>query len=385
MILHRVQFAQGTNKSNDIENEIGGEVLKLNGMNMGQVKRQNRTAILKYINAAGTASRKDIAKAMGLTAASLTQITAPMLAEGILVEIGTEDESKNVGRKKVLLGINNSYRYIISVNMEPRHMVIALSDMVGNAVELTDIPITDPDPEVVLETAVSQIQEMLQKHSAIAKLVAGVCVGIVGPVDKERGVSVRAYGIWDEEVPVCQYLKSRLSLPVILENNVYAFAGAELMFGIGRDYDNLLIIKWGPGVGSAIVIENKIYEGRNGKAAEIGHFIVRKEGALCSCGRRGCLQTLVSSEALMGKDNAYLEEALDLFANSVVNAMTVLAPNRVVLCGEMFRRGEMCAKFIERCKLYDSHYDETRILRSDLLERESYIGPVATFVQECIF
>ena len=66
-----------------------------------------------------------------------------------------------------------------------------------------------------------------------------------------------------------------------------AFAMAELLYGMGREYDNLLIIKWGPGVGSAIVIDDQLYEGRHGKAAELGHYIVERDGRLCGCGRQG--------------------------------------------------------------------------------------------------
>ena len=205
-------------------------------------------------------------------------------------------------------------------------------------------------------------------------------------------------------MPVCEILERQLGYPVVIENNVNAFAIAELMYGFGRKYDNLLVIKWGPGVGSTIIIDNKVYEGRHAKAAELGHFIVERDGAVCDCGRRGCLETKVSYKAMAAQkpfsQNAFgeayhkaktqgdaqvFDEAIDLFARTIVNSITILAPNRVVLCGRLFQDEEIRARLIEQCKQYDVGCDEKRIIYSVLAEKEDYIGPVAAFVQEEIF
>lgn len=185
-----------------------------------------------------------------------------------------------------------------------------------------------------------------------------------------------------------------------------------------------MFVKWGPGVGSAIVADNKIYEGRNGKAAELGHYIVEKDGKPCTCGRKGCLETKISTYSLktwlkenLSKDNTpnwygilngdaeavslnnleellahmdpkveqYANETMDRFARAIMNCMTILAPNRVILFGPMFQFQALREQLIADCSYYDENYNASNIIYTELSERENYIGPVALFVGEFLY
>ena len=358
--------------------------MKPSGLNMGQVKKQNRFEILQYMNSVGPVSRKDIAEVTGLTAAAVTQISAELLEEGILRETGLDTKKKTPGRKKVFLEINYDYANVLSVNIEQQETLVALCNLKGDLLEQRTLP-TGHDAKVLLHAIVEVIEEIRNQRVKDAQKIAGISVGGPGLVEKERGVSLKAFGIWEEEVEIAAFLEKALNYPVVLENNVNALGNAELLFDYGKTHDNLLLIKWGPGVGSSIIIDRKVYDGRNGKAAEIGHFIVEKNGRLCSCGRRGCLTTKISSAIIKEKGKDYYKEAIDLFARTVINSMTMLAPNRVILCGKMFHDESVQEDFIRNCMEYDSHYNQNRILVSNLLDKENYIGNVATFVLQHIF
>ncbi len=396
--------------------------MKHAGMNMGQVKKQNRSSILNYICEVGPVSRKDIAGATGLTPAAVTQICTEFISQGMLFETGATEKGAGAGRRKVYLDINYDWTYLFAINIEQERTTVALCNMRGDIKELQTLNTrtgvcetssepgkgsvnTQPgDPMVLLEAIITSCQKMMEEHPGWKRKIQGISVAITGIVDQEKGSSVQAYGIWKQEVMVCPILSKALGLPAIIENNVNAFAMAELMYGLGKQYDNLLVIKWGPGVGSTIVIDNKVYEGRRGKAAELGHFIVERNGKLCSCGRHGCLETKVSYQAMNelkpfcqdGFAGAYLQakskgesdvydEAIDLFARTIVNSMTILAPNRVVLCGRLFKDAQIRQLLIERCKSYDERYNENRIIYSTLAAKEDYIGPVAAYVHHEIF
>ena len=147
-----------------------------------------------------------------------------------------------------------------------------------------------------------------------------------------------------------------------------------------------------------MVIEQKIYEGRHNLAAELGHFIVKPGGEVCSCGRRGCLETRVSYQALQrihpfavadfGKALAQyteLSEPLDLFARSIVNSATMIAPDRIVLTGELFADETVRTRLIALCKSYDDSFGEQRILYSPLSNRADYVGAVATCAKHLLF
>ena len=308
---------------------------------------------------------------------------------------------RSAGRKKILLNIDFASRHLLAVSLGVETTNLAVSDLRGrcvcSAALATDRSIP---PEAFLARVAGQARAMLAGAGTSLPRLWGVSVAVPGAVDKERGLSLQAYGLWDRQVEVSRLLGDALGLPVCIENNVNAFAVAELLYGAGRRYDNLLLIKWGPGVGSAIITDGCLYEGRHGKAAELGHFIVERDGPVCRCGRRGCLETKVSWQALCRKTpflpegfgEAYrsvaaqgaagaFDAAIDLFARTIVNSMTILAPNRVVLFGPMFRDALIRQKLTDACCAYDAGYDAQRILYSALAEEGEAIGPAAVFAQ----
>ncbi len=378
------------------------------GINMERVKKENRSLILKYINDNGPVSRIDIAEATGLTAASVTQITTALITNGILIELGSNpDATKSAGRKKILLDINPDAASVISVNIESEVTTICISDIKGNIPNGLIRQITtnkDVSPEAFLSDVTRTCKELLSALTAKKRsLVKCISIGIPGIVDRSEGTSLHAYGIWDEAVNLRMIFAKELSLPLILTNNVNAFSTAEILYGTGKNYESLLVIKWGPGVGSAIVTDKRVYEGRHGKTAELGHFIVDKNGKKCSCGRRGCLETMLSYSALReiadfdqedfgnvyaaskGSQKKSFTQAIDLFARSIVNTGALIAPNRIVLSGCLFKDEVIRNALIECCRQYDPAYDEKRICYTVLGSCESYIGPVAVYVNEYLF
>lgn len=361
--------------------------MKKAGINMERVKRENRSLILKCVNDNGPISRKDIAKVTGLTAASVTQITTGLISEGELIELGAISEQYGTaGRKKILLDINQDFGYILAINIESETTTVAICDIKGNVLDEGSLIFSfatenQVSPDIFLDRIRKNADGLIKKMSAQkSKRIKCVSVGIVGIVDKKRGVSVRAYGIWDQEVEIASFFEKAYELPVLIENNVDAFATAEIIYGTGKRYDSLLVIKWGPGIGSTIVIDNKVYEGRHGKTAELGHVIVEKDGKKCSCGKRGCLETLLSVQnfsKIKGKEK--IDYSIDLFARSIVNACTIIAPHRIILTGQLFADERMRDQLISFAKKYDPSYDEKRIRYTTLFEKENYIGPVAVY------
>ena len=384
--------------------------MKRVGMNMEGLRARNRALVLDYINSKGPVSRTDISSASGLTAASVTQITTQLIAEGIIKEIGTKGGT-GAGRRRVLLDIDPSAAYVMVVSIELEETVLAVCDLKGRVVgenspkALIRVLPTDKNmvPEDFISLLCAECNDLKKMMTASQRaLLECVSVATTGIVDTQNILSVHAYGIWDRPVDIGKLFGEGLGLPVLLENNVDAFAIAELMYGIGRTRDNLFIIKWGPGVGSTIIIDDKIYKGRRGKTAELGHFIVDPNGRKCSCGRRGCLETKVSYNALNAimpfapedfessysnadpKTRSEVDSAIDLFARCIVNAGTLIAPSRIVLVGRLFKNRILRDKLISACSDLDSAYGDKRIFYTALSDRQSYVGPAAVFAQKML-
>ena len=382
----------------------------------------NRSAILKLLNDHGAMSRKDIAIELGLTPATVTLICTELIATGILCEKGELEEEKRAGRRKVLIGINYQYRYVLTISVEASYTCVAICDLKGKCLALRRIPTDDTkDPELFLKSVVDEGKALMWEQGIGKEMVLGIGVSVPGPVDRKTGVSKHAYRIWNEPVPIGAILKKYMEYPVVVENNVNAFAEGELIYGIGREQENLLFIKWGPGVGSAIIINNKLYESRSSKAAEIGHYIVVKDGKQCRCGRKGCLETRVSTHPIaerireacnhesmpvlyqmvegdtsriMARNMTQwiavedegmwkvLNDVIEEMARVVVNTVTLLAPEKVIFYGEMFELPHFQEKFVGFCTKYDASYDSSYIEKSKLSDKIEYIGSLAVAMNE---
>lgn len=371
---------------------------------MTLVKCQNQSLILKYLINNGPVSRKDIAKAVGLTSAAVTIICNELISEGIIHEVGRDEEATGAGRRRIFLDINYDSRYILAFNIEPDSTTVALCNMAGDVVEKKNIKTAvNSDPHTFLSKLCDIAKDMAGRQSKYTKdRIVSSSVGIVGPIDSDHAVSLLAYGIWDKPVDIKAIMEKNLSIPCIVENNVNAFTKATMFYSSFKKHRNLHIIKWGPGVGSAVVINGKLYEGINGRAAELGHVIVEKDGDICSCGKRGCLETKVSINALnkiipfdkndfykayvvaSEKEKEKFDYAIDVFARSIVNSITLFAPSQVLLSGYLFKDNAIREMVIERCKKYDSQLERYRIIPNSLIDKEDYIGPVGAYLYELL-
>jgi glucokinase len=132
--------------------------------------------------------------------------------------------------------------------------------------------------------------------------LAGVGVGSPGDAVGETGVVSGARNLpgWEGEFPLGETLSAALGTPVRIGNDVQVAVEGEYEHGAGRPYDSLLGVWWGTGVGGGIVLDGKPWLGR-GAAGEIGHTVVKRGGARCPCGRRGCLEAYAGRAAMEAK------------------------------------------------------------------------------------
>jgi glucokinase len=127
----------------------------------------------------------------------------------------------------------------------------------------------------------------------------GVGVGSPGVVDEDAGTVTGARNLpaWEGTFALAEALRKQLGAPVAIGNDVQVATHAELLLGAGRDVSSLIGVFWGTGVGSGIMLERRAWLGR-GAAGEIGHTVIKLNGALCPCGRRGCVEAYAGRGAM---------------------------------------------------------------------------------------
>jgi glucokinase len=159
-------------------------------------------------------------------------------------------------------------------------------------------PTAGGPPDVAAAIVVAAREAAEQAGTKTAALL-GVGVGSPGDVDSRAGTVTSARNLpgWTGTFPLAEVLGEELGTTVALGNDVDVATVAELELGAGRPYSSLLGVFWGTGVGGGVVIDRKLWRGR-ASAGEIGHMVVKVDGARCPCGRRGCMEAYAGRGAM---------------------------------------------------------------------------------------
>lgn len=167
-----------------------------------------------------------------------------------------------------------------------------------------------------LKTAQESIREVLKESEVSIKEVGGIGIGAPGIINAKRGeISFCPNIPFLSGFALASELKKISGKPVILGNDVNVGLSGEHHFGVARGYSDVIGIFLGTGVGGALILNGKIYEGAFGAAGEIGHMIMEPAGNLCGCGQRGCLETLTGRLAIASEASilAARQQAKHLF------------------------------------------------------------------------
>lgn len=393
------------------------------GINMSDVKISNRAMILNQVKGSPK-SRKDIAEKLNLTPAAITMLVNELIEQGCVRESGHVDEPVRVGRKKVFIELNKDYRYVIGVNIEGKHVNIGIGNLQYEVMASISESISGLSPEQVMKMIVRQINRLLHENHIELSQCLGIGVGIVGKVDTKKGTSKHAYGIWDVEVPIADMLEKAFDMPVLVENNVRALALAEMELTMHRKISNLVFMKLGPGIGSAVIIDNEIYTGAHSDAGEIGHMMIDLDGRQCQCGLVGCLETVASitcliedikqdfsNEAypilskLMNEDIDLLNEGLIIEAYlagdqkvvdktdamlvylsvGIINSIKFYDPHKLVLYSEMFNEPILYKKLLTEIAKHQIEESLESLIESSNLIAPKCVGGVVLSAKKLFF
>lgn len=164
-------------------------------------------------------------------------------------------------------------------------------------------------PSAVAAEMIKVAQEAAAQAELEPAALQGVGVGSPGVVDSETGAvsSARNLSDWEGSFELAAALHEALGTTVRVGNDVQVATDAEFELGAGGPYQSLLGVFWGTGVGGGIILDGKPWLGRGG-AGEIGHMVVKQNGAHCPCGRRGCMEAYAGRAALEARAHKRVEQ-----------------------------------------------------------------------------
>lgn len=253
-------------------------------------RSHNRTQVLQALYRGEGLSRADLARELGLTRVTISDVVAELIAEGLVLELGLRADSRP-GKPATLLDINREGFQVIGVDLSSsvtfRGAVTDLSGTVAHWEEVDVAGLTGPE---AAEAAARLVDALIARAD---KPLIGVGVGSPGLVDAE-GVVLSAPGLVWSRIDLQSFLAERAGLPVIVANDANAAVLAERTFCGGSD--DMIVVRIGRGVGSGLIVAGHPVNGSRWAAGEIGHVVVgTDEGDPCACGKRGCLETWIGA------------------------------------------------------------------------------------------
>lgn len=278
------------------------------------LKDINKRMVLNELRKHEPVSRANLVKITKLALPTVLRIVNSLIDEGLIIEIGKEDTAS--GRKPIMLEINKHYGYFIGVNIGT-FLTAILTDFKGNILDKLIVPIEDQEDPIRIVKQIDAISEQLiTTHKIAVDNVIGMGVATPGTGFKIGSQKKEfQYYAW-HDVDFNQLLKKhKPTIKTLSEYNTICAAIGEQWFGVGKGVKDFVYITVDSGVGSGIIIHDKVYRGKDGYAGHIGHHIVNVDGETCYCGNKGCLEMYTSATTIVRK----VKDALD---NGALSSMT---------------------------------------------------------------
>ncbi|MGP8162386.1 MAG: ROK family protein [Acidimicrobiales bacterium] len=279
-----------------------------------------RMAVLALLGRGGPASRATIARELDLSPATVSQVTRRLIQQGVLEPL--EYEPSDGGRPGQLLGLVSTAGRAVGVKLAADHLILVDVRLDGRVISTRTEPYDALSPDAVT-TLVTALKTFLKGGN---DRLLGIGVGVPGVVKRPDIGDVDAAVLGWASMPLGRHLRDAIGMPVLIENDVKAFAVAERLYGRGRTRRSFVVITIGRGVGFACVADGALQRGARGGAGELAHVAVSSDGPTCACGRRGCLEAHVGAVGLVAAANA----AGVLRASQGVERLTELADRNEV-------------------------------------------------------
>ncbi len=294
------------------------------GSNNNLVKQHNLQALLLTLLYEDNLSRVQLAKKVGLSNTTITNLISELMEKGLVTDSKCTDNGKpgnrSVGRPRTGICLIPDAHFVVGVHIGVGIFRLALANLRDEILfdRMQEFDVTEPATEV-LNAIISSVKELIKTSRIPRKKILGVGIGASGLVDFQTGINVFAPNLDWRDIPIKAILEKALGLDVVVDNNVRTMALAETYFGDGRAMDSLVFVYGRRGVGAGFIYKGHIFRGSAMGAGEIGHTnLLLKDGDPCRCGSSGCLETLVSESVILKmSDEIQKSEPEGILANLV--------------------------------------------------------------------
>jgi N-acetylglucosamine repressor len=388
------------------------------------IKPINQLRILNALRYQPGLSRAAMARQIGLGKATISTIVADFIARGLVHEDGPEGDHSLAGRRPTRLQLNGEAFVAIGMELTGHECIAVLTDLAGRCLRT----LRRPTPNTTVEGAIAILADALAEltEGRDIRRLAGVGVGIPGVIDAAAQRVVLAENIEWVDVPFAHLLQEAIGHRVSIINRTNAGALGEYWHGSGKAVEDMVYVSISVGIGAGIIIDGRLHQGANGSAGEIGHITVEPNGHRCACGNIGCLETLVSTPAIVVRAKqhikegehsvletltgghiarisasmvvdaalqedavavAVMQEAGTYLGIALANVINLVNPSLVVVDGEMLELGDLFLETVRKTvnrRTFSVPRAAVKVVPSDLGHLASAIG-AATLIIDQLF
>lgn len=320
-----------------------------------------RRRVYETVRAQGRMSRADLAKALGVSAGSVTPAAADLLSGGWLREVDDDAAPHGRGRPPVALALEPGAGAVAGLRLSDHEHTGVVIDLAGRPVGYASLR-RRADTVAGL---VAEARTLVSRLAAAAEMprasLAALGVGLPGLVERDSGLLRWSPLARDRDADLAAALRAATGLPVTVGNDTDMLTVAELWFGKGRGLSDFAVVSVENGIGMGLVVDHAPYRGARGVGMELGHLCVALDGAACRCGRSGCLEAYVADYAVLraaglpegagvaavaaraargdAAARAALDEASRYLALGLANVVNLFDPRHVILSGAHSRLG----------------------------------------------
>ncbi len=323
------------------------------------------------------------------------------------------EEMKIMGTCDAILTTRSDIKYYAGIDLGGTFIKCGIIDSTGRLLKKGSVATSGEYSDIAKDMA--NLALNLAEEAGVT--LSGIGIGAPGTVDGKNGVILYSNNLHWNNVPLSKDIEKITGVKVSMTNDANAAALGEYAFGAGKQYDNIIFITLGTGVGGGIVIDGRLYEGLGGAGAELGHTVIHVNGESCTCGRKGCLEAYTAASALVRQGKAYMKEHddtllhelcdgnidelngkiffdavrkgdaganevydkyLDYLSIGLVNFANIFRPDAIILGGGISAEGELLTKPLEERMNRDiyggNEYAHVKILTSNLANDAGLFG-----------
>lgn len=267
------------------------------------VRRQNRHLVLEALRLHGPNPRIELGRLTGLSLASITSITTKLIEEKAILELEDDLAREPVlrGRPKIRVQLNPNAAHIIAMKISIDGIELALADFSGRIVARKTVQMAtfEMSPDSFTKVSVIEIRNFLASNKMRPREIVRLGIAVQGVADTLNGSIAWSPAFRARNIKMVGPLEVELGISCMIANDANMIAEGVMARELYRSRGTTAVVFMGYGVGMGLVIDGEVYHGASGAAAEFGHMNHVPGGALCRCGRAGCLEAYVSDYGIL--------------------------------------------------------------------------------------